>query len=537
MKQIILTIAAAILSATACGQRTKTEPEALKLAQLLFYIDNLYVDTVNTHTLTEKAIVHILQELDPHNAYIPAEDVKRANEGIQGNFEGIGISYQMLNDTVIVNQTIAGCPAEKAGLLPGDRLLRVDTTTIAGVKKKMSDIPLLIRGPKGSTVEITALRPGERTPITFRITRDKIPLYSVDAAYYIAHGIGYIKVNSFSGTTTAEITAALDRLQSQDTLRSLIIDLQGNGGGVMSAAIDMVNRFLAPGRLIVYTQGEHQRREEARSTAPATLRKLTDIPLAILIDEYSASASEIVAGALQDWDRATVIGRRSFGKGLVQRPLRMTDGSEVRLTVARYYTPSGRNIQKPYTDGSRSYYRDIEQRYAHGEMLHPDSITFPDSLKYTTLLHHRTVYGGGGIFPDIFVPLDTTRYTRYYRTIVAKGIFNRQVADYVDHNRRQLTRRHTTLDHFDHHFTTPDHLIDSIHSAAHTDSIKSTGPERAASERIIRLQAKAVIAQSLFGTEAYYRIMRTENDALTTALRHLSPTPSTPPDNPRQIPQ
>lgn len=518
MKRHTIIAAALLASVVAFGQRTKTEPDAVKFAQLLFYIDNLYVDTVNTSELTEKAIAHSLKELDPHSSYISKKDVEKANEHIQGNFEGIGISYQMLNDTVVVNQTIAGCPAEKVGMLPGDRLLRVDTTVIAGVKKSIGDIPKLIRGPKGSKVEITALRPGDRDPMTFRIIRDKIPIHSVDAAYYVDNGVGYIKTNSFSATTTAEMTEALNRLQKEGELQALVLDLQSNGGGVMSAAIEMVNRFLPPDRLIVYTQGEHQRREEAKSNASG--RKLTSIPVVVLTDEYSASASEIVSGALQDWDRATVIGRRTFGKGLVQRPLRMNDGSEIRLTVARYYTPSGRNIQKPYSKGVDSYYRDIEERYRHGEMVHPDSVQFPDSLKYKTLVKGRTVYGGGGIFPDIFVPLDTTRYTRYYRQIVAKGIFNRTISDYTDHNRKALNRQYHTFGKFDSQFAIPDKVIADIHAAAAKDSVKYQ-EESLESERIMRLQAKAVVAQSLFGTEYYYRVMNSENDALQQAIIEL----------------
>ncbi|MGM9805979.1 MAG: S41 family peptidase [Candidatus Aphodosoma sp.] len=518
MDRYIGIIIVLLTSVAAFGQRTKTEPDAVKLAQLLFYIDNFYVDTVDTHVLAEKAVIHMLKELDPHSSYISEKDVARANEHIQGNFEGIGISYQMLNDTVVVNQTIAGCPAEKAGILPGDRLLKVDTATIAGVKKSIGEIPVLIRGPKGSKVEITALRPGESEPMTFRIVRDKIPIHSVDAAYFVDEGIGYIKTNSFSATTSAEIGEALSKLRKQGGLQSLVIDLQGNGGGVMSAAIDMVNRFLDPGRLIVYTQGEHQRREEARSNASGS--KLTTIPLVVLTDEYSASASEIVAGALQDWDRAIVIGRRTFGKGLVQRPFRMTDGSEVRLTIARYYTPSGRNIQKPYAEGADSYYRDIEERYRHGEMVHPDSVHFPDSLKYKTMLEGRTVYGGGGIFPDIFIPLDTARYPRYYRQIVAKGIFNRTISDYVDHNRKSLNRQYPTFGKFDSQFSIPDDIVTDIHAKAVADSVKYAD-ESHGSERILKRQAKALVAQSLFGTEYYYRVMNSENDALKQAIIEL----------------
>lgn len=520
IRKIVVIGAALLLSFSLEAQRNRTEKEALKVAQLLYYIDNMYVDTVDVHALTDEAITHLLHTLDPHSSYISADDVARANEAIQGNFEGIGISYQMLSDTVIVNQTIAGCPAEKVGMLAGDRIVKVDTTTVSGVRMKMTNIPKLIRGPKGSMVEITALRRGVAVPIVFRIVRDKIPIHSVDAAYFVAPGIAYIKTNSFSATTTKEMDEALESLRREAKIDALIIDLQGNGGGVMSAAIDMVNRFIPSGKMIVYTDGEHVRREEAFSS-PSIANKMTDVPLAVLVDDYSASASEIVSGALQDWDRATVIGRRTFGKGLVQRPLRLNDGSEVRLTIARYYTPSGRNIQKPYSKGVDSYYKEIEARYQHGEMLHPDSISFPDSLKYKTLRQQRTVYGGGGIFPDIFVPLDTTRYTPYFRQVVAKGIFNRMVANYVDAHRKSLSSDYPDFDAFDDNFTLPDDVLSAIHREAAKEKIESDTIQPIASERIMRIQAKAVVAQSLFGTEAFYRVMRSENDALSAAIRLL----------------
>lgn len=502
------------------GEQSKTGKEALKLSQLLYYIDNMYVDSVNIHKLTERTIVHMLRELDPHSTYISAEDVKRANENLFGNFEGIGISYQMLNDTVIVNQTIAGCPAEKAGLLPGDRLIRIDTTAIAGVKKSINEIPKLIRGPKGSRVKITAFRPSNKETMTYNIVRDKIPIHSVDAAFYVDKGIGYIKINSFSTTTTAEMDDAISFLKRTGDLSSLIIDLQMNGGGVMSNAIEMVNRFLPADKLIVYTKGEHLRREEAKSNN--TKQKLTDLPLVILTDEHSASASEIVAGALQDWDRATIIGRRTFGKGLIQRPLKLTDGSEVRLTIARYYTPSGRNIQKPYTNGAESYYSELVKRFEHGEMIHPDSINFPDSLKFTTLINKRTVYGGGGIFPDIFVPLDTNRYNHYFRKVIAGGIFNKVITDYTDQNRRMLTQKYPTFSQFYNEFEVPENTINAIHRRAEEGKIIATEKERLDCERIMRLQAKAVIAQSIFGTDYYYHIICSENDALTCAIKELS---------------
>lgn len=489
------------------------EMESIKFSQLLFFIDKMYVDTVNVGQLSEVAINAILKELDPHSSYIPASEVQSMNEAVHGNFEGIGISYRMLNDTVVVNQTITGCPAEKVGVLPGDRIVSVDTTVVAGVKMKQSQIPKLLRGPKGSEVEIGVVRRGENRLLHFRIVRDKIPINSVDAAFYPAPGMGYIKLNSFSGTTTTEIADALKRLEKSGKLETLVLDLQGNGGGVMSAAIELVNLFLPDNHLIVYTQGEHQPRSNAMSFKTKT-KKHTDIPLYVLVDEYSASASEIVSGALQDWDRATVVGRRTFGKGLVQRPFRLKDGSEVRLTVSRYYTPSGRNIQKPYDGGSDKYFKDIENRYRHGEFTNADSIVFPDSLKYKTLMKGRTVYGGGGIFPDVFVPLDTLRYTGYHRTVVAKGIFNRVISNYVDENRKSLTYEYKNFDSFDKKFRLDEAVFNEIRAEADKENISYTDDDIAQSVFLMSLQAKAVIAQSLYGSEYFFRVMYTQNDAL-----------------------
>lgn len=491
--------------------------EGIKLSQLLFYAETLYVDTVNVTHLSETAINAILKELDPHCSYIPLSDVESMNEAVHGNFEGIGIAYGMINDTIVVSQTITGCPAEKAGVLPGDRIISVDTVAVAGVNIKQSQIPKLLRGPKGSSVEIGVIRRGEKELLHFKITRDKIPIYSVDAAFYPVQDVAYIKLNSFSGTTTAEIADALKRLAKDGDMKALVIDLQGNGGGVMSAAIELVNLFLPDGRLIVYTQGEHQKRQDALSFK--TKRKKTvDIPLYVLVDEYSASASEIVSGALQDWDRATIVGRRTFGKGLVQRPIRFYDGSELRLTVSRYYTPSGRNIQKPYDGGSDKYYKEIEARYKHGEFTNADSVSFPDSLKYKTLVKGRTVYGGGGIFPDIFVPLDTAKYTKYHRSVVARGIFNRVVRNYIDDNRRQIKVKYPTFNGFETWFQPDNRIIERIREEADKEGVEYNEDEFSRSEKLMLLQIKALVAQSVYGTEYYFRIMYTQNDALTYAI-------------------
>ncbi len=358
-----------------------------KLTNALTAISNLYVDTVNDKKLVETAIEAILKELDPHSSYIPKEEVDRVNEPLEGSFEGVGIQFQMLEDTLLVVQTIAGCPAEKVGVLPGDRIIYIGNELIAGVKMQNSDIMKRLRGPKGTEVTVKILRNGKAELMEFKIIRDKIPIYSVDASYMIDKEIGYIKINNFGSTTVSEFQKAFNTLQKKG-MKHLILGLQGNGGGYLNAAIQLSDEFLDKNKMIVYTQGLNQPKSVAESTSIGSFEKGK---LIVLIDEYSASASEIVSGALQDWDRAIIVGRRSFGKGLVQRQFPLIDGSMMRLTTARYYTPTGRSIQKPYKDGKDKYQRDLIDRYNNGELLHADSIHFPDSLRYQTLNLKRTV--------------------------------------------------------------------------------------------------------------------------------------------------
>jgi len=492
--------------------------EYIKLVQILNTIDVCYVDTVNHKHIMQTAVNAILKELDPHSSYIPAEDVQRSHEGLNGNFEGIGVQYMMINDTVIIDRTIAGCPAEQVGILPGDRITHVDGKLIAGNKTKFNDIPKMIRGPKGTTVAITIRRPNEKDSIVFKVTRDKIPINSVDAAFYVAPGVGYIKVTSFSLTTPEEFSIALDSLKKGQRLKSLIIDLQSNGGGIMQSAEDMVSCFLPHGRDVVSVRGAHVQTQTTLSSG----HKPLDIPLYVLIDEYTASASEIVAGALQDWDRATIIGRRSFGKGLVQRPLAMQDGSELRLTIARYYTPSGRNIQKPYDGGTDKYFHDIEQRYKKGELVNPDSVQFPDSLKYYTRLKHRTVYGGGGIFPDVFVPLDTTKVTTLYRQLYNKGALSRGVKSYVNSHRRQMLRRNPDFNSYKTDMPDIQPILDSILKIAKEEKIEYTDEQLNETMELLTMQIRANTAQSLYGNEYFYHIIYPLNDALSTALKLIN---------------
>jgi len=386
--------------------------------------------------MVETAIVSMLKELDPHSSYIPKSEVDRVNEPLEGSFEGVGIQFQLLEDTLLVVQTIAGCPAEKVGVLPGDRIIYIGDELIAGVKMQNSDITKRLRGPKGTEVTVKILRRGKPELLIFKIIRDKIPIYSVDAAYMIGKEIGYIKINNFGSTTVEEFQKAFTKLQKSG-MQHLVLSLQGNGGGYLTAAYQLADEFLGRDKLIVYTQGLNQPKSIMESTAKG---RFESGKLIVLVDEYSASASEIVSGALQDWDRAIIVGRRTFGKGLVQRQLPLVDGSMLRLTTARYYTPTGRCIQKPYKDGVDKYEKDIINRYNHGELLHADSIHFPDSLRYQTLQLKRTVYGGGGIMPDIFVPFDTTRYTNYHRQIVGRGVLSQVTAQFIDKNRVDLKR-------------------------------------------------------------------------------------------------
>ena len=430
MKRILLPLLILSVFAASMSAQRGNNIDARKLQLALYAISNLYVDSTSETKLVEDAIVGMLEKLDPHSTYTDPEETKEMTEPLQGNFDGIGIQFNMLTDTLYVIQVIPGGPSEKVGLMAGDRIIMVDDTLIAGVKMKNTDVMKRLRGPKNTEVRVKVLRGGVPDLIEFKITRGKIPVYSLDAAYMADKTTGYIKLNRFAASSADEFREALEKLKKQG-MKNLILDLQGNGGGYLNIAIDLADEFLGKDKLIVYTEGNKQPREEAKSSARGGFEEGR---LVVLVDETSASASEIVTGAIQDWDRGVVVGRRTFGKGLVQRPIDLPDGSMIRLTIARYYTPSGRCIQKPYDktanpDGTLSgennlekYNQELIDRFNHGELMHADSIHFPDSLKYQTKKLARTVYGGGGIMPDFFVPIDTTQYTDYHRNIVAKGV-------------------------------------------------------------------------------------------------------------------
>jgi carboxyl-terminal processing protease len=489
-----------------------------QVQQAFLWIEHFYVDTVNVSEMSTHAIRGILKELDPHSTYLTPSEVQRANEPLEGNFEGIGIHYQMDRDTLLVINTIIGGPSEKAGLRAGDRILAVNDTTIAGVKMSNDEVQRRLRGPKGSHVRVAVRRAGEAELIPFDLTRDRIPLYSVDAAYLAAPEVGYIKVSRFGKNTHEELLAAADSLRRQG-MKHLIVDLQGNGGGYLGAAVDMAGEFLPKNSLVVYTEGRAIQRDEYRTSRNGSL---TSGRLVVLIDEQSASASEIFSGAMQDLDRGVLVGRRSFGKGLVQRPVPLPGGAMMRLTVSHYYTPSGRCIQKPYTKGDKeSYDRDLLHRYQSGQLLSADSIHFADSLRCYTL-SGRTVYGGGGIMPDLFVPVDTGRVTRTHRNLLARGTFNRFVLAYFDRHHDRLLADYPSADDFATRFAVTDDLLSALREKAEADSVHLDSTEWERSLPLISLQLKAALANDLYGTSAYYRIISAADDVYQRAVALIS---------------
>ena len=418
MKKYVALIVMGCCVAAVWGQ--KAGNEALRKLQVAeFAIANLYVDPVDEDKLVEEAIVRMLAQLDPHSTYSTPAEVKKMNEPLQGNFEGIGVQFQMIEDTLLVVQPVSNGPSEKVGILAGDRIVAVNDTAIAGVKMSTEEIMSRLRGPKGTEVWLTIVRREVTGLLHFTVKRDKIPIYSLDASYMIQPHVGYVKINRFGATTAEEFTTALQTLQKKG-MQDLILDLQGNGGGFLNAAIDLANEFLGQKELIVYTKGRTARGGDFHSRGNGRLQQGR---LVVLVDEYSASASEIVTGAIQDWDRGVVVGRRTFGKGLVQRPVDLPDGSMIRLTIARYYTPTGRCIQKPY---AKDYAYDIYERYAHGEMTSADSMKVDTTQVYYTVKGRR-VYGGGGIIPDVFVPMDTTKATKFYINCNKKATSMRQI--------------------------------------------------------------------------------------------------------------
>ena len=517
MKKMKYLAAAVICAAATFGisaQYSRSNSASRQQQKLLMVeniVNNLYVDNVDEEKIVENAVRGILENLDPHSSYSTKEETTSSQETMQGSFSGIGIQ----KDTLYVVQTIAGGPSEKVGILPGDRFIAVDDSIIAGRKLKNTDIMKRLRGPKGTKVNIKVKRGSNAELLEFRITRDDIPLNSIDAVYMADGKTGYIRLSRFAATSYKEFKDAITKLKKQG-MQQLILDLTDNGGGYMQIAAQIANEMLNRGNLIVYTQGRKSPRQNLNADGSGTFRTQKVV---VMINQFSASASEILSGAVQDWDRGVVVGRRSFGKGLVQREFLLPDSSSFRLTIARYYTPSGRNIQKPYVKGDREDYdKDIIDRYNHGELQSADSIHFADSLKHTTLRLHRTVYGGGGIMPDVFVPLDTTQYTDYHRRLVAKGIIPQFALRYVDKNRADLKAQYPDAQKFIKEFTVSDEMLNNLVDAGKAEKVDFDKSQFAKSKEMLRTFVKAAIANDLFSTGAYFQIVNEQNDIYKEAL-------------------
>lgn len=478
-------------------------------------ITQLYVEGVDDSVLVENAIKGMLDNLDPHSSYTPAREVKALTEPLEGNFEGIGIQYNILDDTLIVVQPVSGGPSEKVGIQAGDRIITVDDSTVAGRKLTTDDVKHLLRGPKGSKVKLGIMRQGVNGVHTFTVVRDKIPVFSIDAKYMVEGTLGYIRINNFGATTHEEFVNAVKELRTQGMV-DLIIDLQSNGGGYLQAAVEIANEFLDRGDMIVFTEGRSMPRREYRADGSGILR---GGKVVVLTDSYTASASEIVSGALQDNDRGIIIGRRTYAKGLVQRPIELPDGSLIRLTTAHYYTPAGRCIQRPYEKGNRQQYdRDLLARLGSGELTNADSIHFDDSLKYTTLKNHRTVYGGGGIMPDVYVPLDTTAITPLYRELLAKSCITQTCIKYVEKNRKSLLKQYPTFQQYKDSFTVGEDIMKILLDLAEKAKVEYNDSTLSLAQPMLYIQLKALIARDLWDMNQYYQISNLNNAIYNQAV-------------------
>ena len=490
----------------------------LQIAEMA--INSLYVDSVDERKLVEDAIRGMLKELDPHSSYADPKEVKALNEPLEGGFDGIGVQFNMVDDTLLVIQPVSKGPSEKVGIMAGDRIVSVNDSAIAGVKMAREEIMRRLRGPRGTKVNLGIVRRGVAEVLKFTVKRDKIPVKSVDAAYMIRPGVGYIRIANFGATTYGEFMRGMEQLREQG-MKDLILDLQDNGGGYLQAAVEVAGELLSNGDLIVYTEGRQFPRTDYKARGTG---KFAEDRVVVLVNEFTASAAEIVSGAVQDHDRGTVIGRRTFGKGLVQRPIGLPDGSMIRLTIAHYYTPAGRCIQKPYTKGDiEDYAMDFEKRLKHGELTNRDSIHFDDSLKCYTLKKHRPVYGGGGIMPDVFVPLDTLQYTKFHRQLVLKGIVINTDLRYIDNHRDELKRLYPTFDVFRRDFSVPRQLIDDVVKEGAKQNVKpKDDDELQQTLPLLTTQLKALVARDLFDMSEYFQIMNEKSDIVRKAVEELA---------------
>jgi carboxyl-terminal processing protease len=526
----------------------EVQDNAMKFGRLLRLIDSYYVDSTKINDLTEKAIVEVLRNLDPHSVYISKEEVEKANEPLQGNFEGVGISFNVFHDTLMVVTTVPGGPSEKVGIRAGDRIVQIDAKVVANIGLKNTDVFDMLRGKKGTRVDLKVKRKGEPNLLDFTVIRDKIPINSLDASYMLDDNTGYIKLNKFAATTTNEFLESIKALKASSRLNSLVLDLRGNGGGYLNAAIELADQFLTAYKLVVYTSGLRAEKKEYNATP---LGELEQGKLVVLIDEGSASASEIVSGAIQDWDRGVVIGRRSYGKGLVQQTFPLTDGSIIRLTTAHYYTPSGRCIQKPYTDGVEAYQKDYLHRIENGELFSKDSVALNKTEKFLTKVSKRTVYGGGGIMPDVFIPLDTSKYYVYYNMLNRKNVVYTTVLDIMDQSRADYVQKYPDFKTFNAKFEVADEMVDKVLAAGEKavgdvpemvipeegengktvtkpKEVKKEEPYKPDAKSIefarplLKKQIKGLIARDLFSMSEYFQVMNADDNAIKKALEVIN---------------
>ena len=516
MKKLLYAIFALLTAAASAQQFLPVH----KLQYAEQAISKLYVDSVDQDKLVEDAIRGMLEKLDPHSSYTDAKETKELNEPLEGSFSGIGISFNMATDTLYIIETIGGGPSERVGILPGDRIIKVNDTLIAGVKMLNSDIMRRLRGPKGTNVDVKVLRyeAGRPDTIDFRITRDDIPIFSLDAAYIVEPGIGYIRLNKFGSETHKEFAEAVKRLQKEG-MKDLILDLSDNGGGYLNASVDLLGELLPSGSLAVFTEGTNSPKYDYFAFPSGKKPLMENGRIAVMINQFSASAAEIAAGAIQDWDRGVVVGRRSFGKGLVQRPVPFPDGSMMRLTVAHYYTPTGRDIQKPYTKGNaEAYAHDIIDRFNHGELMHADSIKYIDSLKVKTMRLNRPIYGGGGISPDRFVGIDTTENTKYYRKVMAKGLINRFAISTVDRDRKEILAKYPTDSDFLKGYEVSDAMLQQLYDLATAEKIEFNAEEAALSKPLFSMVLKGLIGRDIYDSSTYFKVYNERDPMFRKAL-------------------
>jgi carboxyl-terminal processing protease len=496
---------------------------SLKFGEVFDKISRYYVDTINENKFIEGIIIQMLHDLDPHSSYLSKDEVKSMQEPLDGNFEGIGVSFNIMNDTIFIINPIPGGPSERLGIRGGDRIVFIDGENVAGVGITNTDVMRKLKGKKGTKVAVSILRRGVGNLIDFVIIRDQIPIYSIDASYMVDDKTGYIKLSRFSLTSIKEFQASMVNLKKQG-LRNLILDLSGNGGGYLPVAVELADQFISGRKMIVYTEGIQNPRRNYFSSDAGVFK---DGMLVVMIDESSASASEIVAGALQDWDKAVIVGRKSFGKGLVQQPFQLSDGSMIRLTVAKYYTPTGRLIQKSYEEGFDAYSKELSKRFNNGELITTDSINFPDSLKFKTLELQRVVYGGGGIMPDYFVPIDTSSNSVYYRNLFSRGIFNQFILKYEDKNRNQLSSKYSSFSKFEKDFIVTDDIIGQLISFAESEGLKFDNDSFEKGREMIKHLIKSYIARDLWTTSEFYRIYNQKDPIFLKSVEIMKTLTST----------